>query len=162
MAESNKLSLYKCKVKIFTNYTNLPLQYIPVSPKHYSQIMTVWKTGKTSINKMLPFVLVHLHCVLIAGFTCITFSNLKSTIIYEAIEIMLIIINQPLAFTLWGRWRWKVGMPVPFPLIYKPVIYLLQLQACFLHQFCFIFLLKHDIEANDNFLADNNKATDNS
>lgn len=51
-------------------------------------------------------------------------------------------IELPFAFALQDCRSGSIAVPVPFPLIYKPIIYLLQLQACFLYQFRLILLLK--------------------
>lgn len=48
----------------------------------------------------------------------------------------------PFALALQDRGSGRIAVPVPLPLINKPVVYLLQLQACFLDQSCLVFLLK--------------------
>lgn len=51
----------------------------------------------------------------------------------------------PFSFALgWSR-CWWIAVPVPFPLVDEPVIDLLELQSCFLHQSCLVLLLNQPV-----------------
>lgn len=83
-----------------------------------------------------------LWMVVASCFTCITSFQIRLEQWRTSFGVAFRSVAIPFAFSLQGCWGWRICMPIPLPLINKPVIYLLQLKTSFLNQLCFIFLLK--------------------